>query len=362
MLMRSTGRLMLATSDIQKRGQNVRYRDEQAALTQTLEPILTNSRKGKEATGLAAATSEAIAVVIVTYNSSKLLPDLIASLPAGMSGLEWHLIIVDNDSSDDSVAQAHRLAPNSIIIETGRNAGYAAGINAGVAAAPPHGYVLVLNPDVRLLPDCVPELITALGKPGTGIAAPHLVDREGIRIDTQRREPSIIRALADALLGARTAGKIAGLGEVITDEDSYRRETLVDWAEGSTLLISKACWDTCGPWDESFFLYSEETDFALKSRDAGFVTRYTPSARAIHLEGDSGQSPALWALLNLNRVRLYRRRHGAVLGALYWAALVLREGSRAMLGRQVNRAALRALLSPSKMRAVAGPDLVQTLG
>lgn len=340
----------------------MRYRDEQATLAQTLERSLTNSGKGKEVAGSAAATSEAVAVIVVTYNSSKLLPDLIASLPAGMGGLEWHLIIVDNDSSDDSVAQAHRLAPDSIIIETGRNAGYAAGINAGVAAALPHSYVLVLNPDVRLLPDCVPELVTALGKPGTGIATPHLIDREGIRIDTQRREPSIIRALADALLGARTAGKIAGLGEVITNEDSYRREALVDWAEGSTLLISKACWNTCGPWDESFFLYSEETDFALRSRDAGFVTRYTPSAHAIHLEGDSGQSPALWALLNLNRVRLYHRRQGAVLGALYWAALVLREGSRAMLGRRVNRAAIRALLSPSKMRAVAGPDLIRKLG
>lgn len=311
---------------------------------------------------LSTAARVAVAVVIVTYNSSRLLPELIASLPAGMGDLAWQLIVVDNDSSDDSVAVARHLAPNATIVETGRNAGYAAGINAGVAAAPPHSYILILNPDVRLLPDCVPALIAALDKPGTGLAAPHLIDREGVRIDTQRREPSIIRTLADALLGARRAGKIAGLGEVVTDEDRYQRETLVDWAEGSTLLVSKACWDACGPWDESFFLYSEETDFALRSRDAGYATRYTPTAHAIHLEGDSGQSPALWALLNLNRVRLYRRRHGVVLGALYWAVLVMREGSRALLGRPVNRAAIRALLSPSKMRATTGPDLLRTLG
>lgn len=331
-------------------------------MLQTLSHDLPNSGEEKLPSGAAASASDTVAVVVVTYNSSRLLPDLIASLPSGMGDLKWQLVIVDNASSDDSVAQSRRLAPQAIVVETGRNAGYAAGINAGVAAAPPHGYVLVLNPDVRLLPGCVPALIAALNRPGTGLAAPHLIDREGIRIDTQRREPSIVRTLADALLGARRAGKIAGLGEVVTDEERYRQETLVDWAEGSTLLVSKACWDACGPWDESFFLYSEETDFALRSRDAGFSTLYTPSAHAIHLEGDSGQSPALWALLNLNRVRLYRRRHGLALGALYWAVLVLREGSRAMLGRPVNRAAIRALLSPSKMRATAGPDLVRTLG
>ena len=305
---------------------------------------------------------EFVAVVVVTYNSSSLLPDLIASLPAGMGELRWHLIVVDNASADDSVQQARRLAPQASIVEMGRNAGYAAGINAGVAAAPKHSCILILNADVRLLPGCVPALVTALRRPGTGLAVPCLIDGDGVRIDTQRREPSIARTLADAALGARRAGKIGSLGEVVTDEDNYRRETTVDWAEGSTLLVSKTCWDACGPWDESFFLYSEETDFALRSRDAGFAIRYTPSARAIHLEGESSQSPALWALLNINRVRLYRRRNGALLGGLYWTALVLREGSRALLGRPSSRAAVRALLSPSTMRATAGPELVSRLG
>jgi GT2 family glycosyltransferase len=305
---------------------------------------------------------EFVAVVVVAYNSSSLLPDLIASLQGGMGNLKWHLVVVDNASADDSVQQVRRLAPQATVVETGRNGGYAAGINAGVAAAPEHSCILILNPDVRLLPGCVPALVTALRKPGTGVAVPRLIDGEGVRIDTQRREPTITRTLADAALGARRAGKIGRLGEVVTYEESYQREITVDWAEGSTLLVSKACWNACGPWDESFFLYSEETDFALRSRDRGFAIRYTPSAHAVHLEGDSGQSPALWALLNINRVRLYKRRNGAMLGGLYWSALVLREGSRALLGRPISRAAVRALLSPSKMRATAGPELVSRLG
>ncbi|MGX7678048.1 glycosyltransferase [Jatrophihabitans sp. DSM 45814] len=307
------------------------------------------------------AAGDMVAVVVVTYNSAALLEDLIASLPTGMGELSWHLTVADNDSADDSVAEVRRLAPEATVVQTGRNAGYAAGINAGVAAAAEHTCVLVLNPDVRLLPGCVPALIAALNKPGTGLAVPWLFDAHGARIDTLRREPAIRRTLADALLGARRAGKIDGLGEVVTDPNRYQDECLTDWAEGSTLLISNACWGACAPWDESFFLYSEETDFALRARDAGFGTRYTPAARAIHLEGDSGQSPALWALLTMNKARLYRRRHHSLAAAIYWSILVLREGSRALLGKRTSRAAFRALLSPTKMRAAPGPDLVSNL-
>ncbi|HEX6872230.1 MAG TPA: glycosyltransferase family 2 protein, partial [Micromonosporaceae bacterium] len=120
-------------------------------------------------------------------------------------------------------------------------------------------------------------------------------------------------------------------------------------------LISKACWDAVAPWDESFFLYSEETDFLLRARDAGFLTRLEPSAHAIHIGGNSRMAPWLWRLLTVNRVRLYRRRHGRAATALYWAAVLLREVSRALLGSRPSRAAAGALLSPSTLSEVPGP-------
>jgi len=293
---------------------------------------------------------EVVAVVVVTYNSAALLADLIQSLKPGLDDVAWHLTIADNASADDSVTEAKRLAPDAVIVETGRNGGYAAGINAGVNAAKPHTCVLVLNPDVRLLPGCVPALLEVLRTPGTGIAVPHLVDAEGVRIDTMRREPTVLRTLGDAFLGAQRAGRIPLLGEVVTDERRYTGEAITDWAEGSTLLISDDCWQRCAPWDESFFLYSEETDFALRARDAGLATRYTPSAHAIHLEGGSGQAPRLWSLLTVNRVRLFRRRHGLARSGAFWCAVLLREASRAVLGRATSRAAVRALLRPSRVR------------
>lgn len=302
---------------------------------------------------------EQVAVVVVTYNSAPLLPDLVASLPAGLAGVAWHLIVVDNASADDSVATAARLAPQATIVETGRNGGYAAGINAGVAAAGPHSAVLVLNPDVRLLPGCTAVLLAALRRPGTGIAVPRLVDAQGRLIPSMRRAPAVRHLLAETLLGSRRAGRLLGLGEVVTDARRYEHEAVTDWAEGSTLLVSRQCWDQCEPWDDSFFLYSEETDFALRAGDAGLATRYVPAAGAVHLEGGSAASPRLWTLLTLNRVRLFARRHGRAHTALFWAVLLLREASRAVLGKPTSRLAVRALLSPARLRERPGPHVLQ---
>jgi GT2 family glycosyltransferase len=303
--------------------------------------------------------NETVAVVVITYNSAQLLGDLVKSLEPGFGDVAWHLTVADNASTDHSADEARKLAPDATIVETGRNGGYAAGINAGVAAAKPHTCVLVLNPDVRLEPGCVPELLAALRQPGTGIAVPRLVDRNGERIDTMRREPTVLRTLGDAFLGARRAGRIPLLGEMVTDEVAYMSERLTDWAEGSTLLVSAECWQRCAPWDESFFLYSEETDFALRARDAGFALRYTPSAHAIHLEGGSADSPRLWPLLTVNRVRLYRRRHRLAPSVAFWAAVLLREASRAAVGRRTGCAAARALVSPRQLREVPGPHSIR---
>jgi len=255
-------------------------------------------------------------------------------------------------------AVVEELLPSATVVRTGRNGGYAAGINAGIAAAGPHDAVLVLNPDVRLTPGCAARLVRELETPRTGAAVPRLVDGDGRLIETIRREPSVPRSVADALVGASRVGRyraLAAFGEVVTDPRAYDLPQVVDWAEGSTLLLSGRCREVVGPWDESFFLYSEETDYALRLRDAGLAVRYVPEALAIHLEGDSRSAPALWALLTVNRVRLFRKRHGAVGTALYRAALLLREGSRAALGRPTNRAAVRALLDAARLRRAQSP-------
>lgn len=307
-----------------------------------------------------------VLVAVVSYNSAAPLPGLLASLPDGMRdpgtgrSLTWCTVLADNDSADDSVAVARAADPDLVVVPMGRNAGYAAGINAAVAALAhrvglPRRGVLVLNPDVRLDPGCVPRLVETLERDGAGIAVPRLRDAAGERIDSQRREPTLVRALADALVGAERAGRWGRLGEVVTDERRYAEATDTDWAEGSTQLVSTPCWERCGTWDERFFLYSEEAEYDLRARDAGLPTRYDPAAGAVHLEGGSAGSSRLWPLLVVNRLRLYRMRAGLPASAVFWLLLVLREGSRAALGKATSRAALADLLSPARLREPKGP-------
>ncbi len=296
-----------------------------------------------------------VSVVVVTYNSALLLPDLVASLDRGMAGLAWELVVADNASGDGTPDRVRELAPRAIVVETGANLGYSAAINAGVRAAGPHDAVLVLNPDVRLEAGCAAALWAALDEARVGVAVPRLSDRDGALIWSQRREPTLLRAVGEAFLGATRAGRFPALGEVVTDPGKYARASDTDWAEGSTQLIAARCWAEVGPWDESWFLYSEETDYGLRVRDAGWRTRFVPTARAVHLEGPSGSAPGLRALLLCNRVRLVRRRRGLAVGATFWGLTVAREGIRVGLGRAGTRAGLRALTSPRLLRAPRGP-------
>ncbi|NMO57804.1 glycosyltransferase family 2 protein [Actinoplanes sp. TBRC 11911] len=292
-------------------------------------------------------TTPTIAVVVVTYNSAAVLPGLLDSLDDGLRGVRWHLTIADNNSADDSVAIAVAAVPGCHIEQTGRNAGYAAAFNAAVRSAPAYDAVLILNPDVRLRPGSVATLMSRLGD-GVGITVPRIVGEDGQVALSLRREPSVPRAFGEAVLGQR-AGRFPALGETVVDPSAYLSDGSADWATGAVMLMSRACLDACGPWDERFFLYSEETEFALRARDRGFRTDLVADAEAVHIGGESRVSPALWSLLTVNKVRLYRMRHSGAATALFWSATFLREASRAALGHPRSKQAIAALVRPSRL-------------
>ncbi|THA84316.1 glycosyltransferase family 2 protein [Streptomyces sp. A0592] len=312
-----------------------------------------SSRRSASPGPLAGTGSGPVAVLVVTWNSAEVLPEFLASLPEGMAGLDWRLVVADNDSADGTVEVIRSLAPDTTVVQTGRNAGYAAGVNAALAAAAgwEGGFraALVCNPDIRMRQGCAKLLVDALGEahPGggrVGISVPLLYEEDGrTLLHSLRRASSVTRALGEAVIGNRRAGRFPAWSELVTDPAAYERETVADWATGALMALSGECLAACGPWDESFFLYSEETEYCLRAGDMGFVTRLEPSASATHLGGDSQVSPRLWTLLTVNRVRLYRRRHGLAATTAFRAAVLLRESSRAALGRPASLAAARAL-------------------
>ncbi|MEU8078630.1 glycosyltransferase family 2 protein [Catellatospora citrea] len=296
-------------------------------------------------------TTTRVAVVIVTYNSAAVLPACLDALTAVTGVTLSAVVVADNASRDESlaVARAAAFALPVVPVAVGRNAGYAAAVNAGLAALDPASYdaVFVLNPDCSVSPEALAVLAAALRRPGCGITAPLMLNADGSLQPSLRRAPTVRRALGEALLGRRAERYPAG-SELVTDPAEYREPHAVSWATGAALLISADAAREVGPWEESFLLFSEETEYCLRAADHGHTTWFEPAAVVTHIGGPSGKDPFLSKLIVWNRVRLFRSRHGALRSGAYYLATLLGQSMRALRGRPEARAATEALLFPSR--------------
>jgi GT2 family glycosyltransferase len=318
--------------------------------TSTSHPasVRTPSAGSTADAGLAATPGATVdcAVVVVTYNSADHILALLESLPAAAGDLQIRCVVVDNGSLDGTV-ELLRTRRDVTLIETGRNLGYAGGINVARAICRPCASILILNPDLELERDAIVHLYGALDTPRVGVAVPMLRNEDGSRFFTLRREPTPTRALGDALFGARFPGRPGWMTETIYQDGAYIRPTDVAWAGGASLLISSDCDMAVGDWDsERFFLYSEETDFFRRARRSGYRVRSVPTAHVCHAGGGSGTAPALAALLAVNRIRYYEKYHGPVSSSLFRAAVVIHHLLRSSSTRE--RGALKAVCRRSR--------------
>ncbi|AXT85846.1 glycosyltransferase family 2 protein [Aeromicrobium sp. A1-2] len=281
-----------------------------------------------------------VAIVIVTYNSAPMILGLLDSLDQALDGLTAEVVVVDNGSSDETSTLVRARSDCRLI--QAENRGYSAGINLGVRSADASGAIVILNPDVRMDRGSIRLLVDALQHDGVGITVPRVRSAEGVLQPSLRRDPTLLRSLGFSRLGR------ARFSEHVQDPGDYSFAHEVDWALGAILAVSRRCADAVGEWDESFFLYSEETDFCLRARARGFSTRFEPEATAMHVGGQSGQSDAIHTMQIINRVRLYRRRHRLLPSACYFAATLLSETSWLLRGRRQSRASIVALVRPHR--------------
>ena len=289
-----------------------------------------------------------IAAVVVTYNSEAHVTALLDSIPLAMGELTYSVVVVDNGSTDGTLGILDARTDCAVVRST--NDGYAAGINRAVLSSQEAEGILILNPDATLDLYAVPAMLEVLRQPGTGIVAPRVREADGSLSPTLRRGPTMGR------VGGLSFTGLGAFTERIEEPSAYVTEHEVEWAVGAVLLVDAACYELLGGLDESYFLYSEETDFSLRAKDRGWVTVYTPAAGAMHVGGGSGESATTHTMKIVNRVRLYRRRSGTALASVYFALTVLTELRRAVLGHDKSWPTLRALLRPSARPRVLGAN------
>jgi GT2 family glycosyltransferase len=295
---------------------------------------MTDEREGQDGTFLRDGTVE-VAVVVVAYNSVDDIRALLPDLRHEARTTRMRLIVADNSSSDGTLAMLSEHT-DVLAFRTGGNLGYSGAINAAMTRVGAAESILILNPDLHLDTGAIPRMLRRLrSDPRIGAVVPLLRDDDGSVYFSLRREPTVLRAAADAVIGRFWQRRPPLLSEYVRDPAEYAWPHPIEWATGAALLISAPAAAVVGEWDERFFLYSEETDFQRRLRDAGWLVWFEPAAAATHRRGGSGASSDLDALLTVNRVR-YMQKHRPAAAGIFRAAV--------MLGEQLRR-------SPSNARA-----------
>lgn len=296
--------------------------------------------------------ADAVAIV-VTYNSAGCVGALIESLRAETNDLTLRVVVADNSSSDGTLEFVRSEHPDVQAFATGGNLGYSGGINAAMRRAGEAAAVVVLNPDLTVDRGSLKKLMQRLLASQAGAVVPRLLNPSGQTSLSLFREPTIPTAVGDALLGRRAPSRPDWLSGTDLSPESYAHAHTVDWATGAALMIRRPVADSL-TWDESYFLYGEETDFFRSLRTIGETVWYEPAAVMSHAGGASGSSSQLNALLAVNRVRYIRKYHSAAYSAVFHGVVAFSELLRCW--KPDRRGVLQTVLDERRWAALPGPS------
>lgn len=252
-----------------------------------------------------------VSAIVVNWNTRELLASCLRSLEAHpAAGLTAEAVVVDNGSTDGSVAMTRAAFPGAVVIANEDNAGYTRANNQAIRVSQGR-YLLLINTDAELTPHCLERMVARMeADPRVGAVGPRLVFGDGSwQRWTAGRAPSLASAAAYFLFLDRTrAGARAGvyLGRDLPEPMAC------DWVSSACMLLRRSALDEVGLLDEALFCYMDDVDICQRLRDTGWSVWYEPQAEAIHLMGQTTvrktgvASPT--ALRNFNAY--YARRHG----------------------------------------------------
>ncbi len=255
-------------------------------------------------------SASGVDIVIVNWNAGDHLTTCIRTL----GPLAANAIIVDNASSDHSIARIRHTA--ATILHLDRNYGYGTACNRG-ASVGSRSTILFLNPDTEIDEAAISALYEKLwADPGAAIIGPGLCNRTGQLAASCSHFPRA-RDLLGRMIGADRLGLVSA--PFIAPPPGR-----VDQVMGACLMIKRPAFESIGGFDEDYFLYFEEVDLSLRLSKAGMDTIYWPLVRAIHTgHGSSAQvkGPRLgyWLTSRL----IFARTHFGLMKALLIACTSL---------------------------------------
>lgn len=267
-----------------------------------------------------------------------------------------HILLVDNASSDGTVAAVQKQFPNVEIIENAENLRFARANNQGIRRAMTQGaeFVLLLNNDTLVEPRFLRMLVErAQSDPQIGVVGPKIY---------YAAEPERLW-FAGGTIHLPT-GRIAHIGIREIDRGQYDVPRDVDYVTGCCMLMRRACLQAVGLLDESYFMYTEDADWCWRARQHGFRIVFEPRARVWHkISSSSGGTQVAGGLTpfkiyhKIRGMQRFFRRYAAwhhwLTIPIFWAGAFFK--AAVLLFATKNRAGLRALFGACATKANAHP-------
>jgi GT2 family glycosyltransferase len=229
-----------------------------------------------------------LSIILVSYNTAPYIQRALESVLRETSLCKFEIIVVDNASSDNSVAMIRQRFPQVHLIASDQNPGFAGGVRRGVAEASGK-YLLLLNPDTLIQNSAIDRLLHfAQQHPSNGIWSGVTLNND-LSLNTQHAwsKPTFTSLLFSAL----------GLSKLFSHSclfnhanyGGWQRDSVkeVDIVSGCFFLTTRELWDKLDGLDASFFMYAEEADYCLRAKALGYQPIVTPDARIVHHGGVS---------------------------------------------------------------------------
>ena len=231
-----------------------------------------------------------LSIITVNYKSWPLTRALIESLLSGSLPNKTEIIVVDNNSNDESVHVLRSDFPEVTVIANEKNVGLAAGVNTAIAQAKGE-YFLILNPDMIATPKAVEALVSFMDQnDDVGMAGGKLLSPNGdLQYSCYRFYTLPVIFYRRTPLGKTAKGRAAVARFLMKDFD-HATPRDVDWLMGACLIVRKAVVKNIGGMDEQFFMYFEDVDWCRRVWEAGMKVVYVPSAVFSHFHQRSSES------------------------------------------------------------------------
>jgi len=229
-----------------------------------------------------------LSIIIVNYNVKEFLLNLLASLEKASSSVTTEIIMIDNNSTDDSIAIVKEKYPSVITIENKINVGFGKANNQGLEIAKGQ-YILLINPDTLVKENTLETMIKFhKDNPTVGIAGCKVLNPDGtLQLACRRSFPRPWVSFT----------KVSGLSRMFPKSRVFAQYNLtyldenesneVDAISGSFMMLKKEVYEKVGGFDKDFFMYGEDLDLCYRIQQAGYKVFYVSSTEIIHYKGES---------------------------------------------------------------------------